>query len=425
LRKLRGWSQEELAERCGLSVRTIRNVELGSVDPRRSSVDLLLRALDAEEAAGNLPGAEPAPEKWRGIPPPERPVVGMRSVLRELARTILHTRVTAVVGQGGVGKTRIALAAAAGVAPNFRHGVVAVQLGDIPAEQRWAASPKATATILGRVRRLVGPEPAGAGGEGPADRTGTARADLLIVLDNAEHLPSAVVAAAWELLDAYPRAHVLITSRLPVTERLGVSHEIRPLPVEPVSDDGSPRTPAVELVLRSAGERGPLAADLVRDTPAIAELCRRLEGVPRALEFAAERLRTIPVRALLAAGPALRMLRTNDHSLLPHQRSVAGSIRWSVDLLSEDHRGLLRRLCHRPAAVFTHEEVVAAAGGPEQADVDSVLCHFADLVDHALVTASPDRTYHYRLAPYVREVIRAESEPPGRSLEVPAFAGRI
>ncbi|NUT50827.1 MAG: helix-turn-helix domain-containing protein [Saccharothrix sp.] len=411
MRKSRGWTQEELAERCGLSVRTIRNVELGSVDPRRSSVDLLLRALDAGETSGNHPGTVPTPEKWRGISPPGRPVVGMRSALRELERTVLNTRVTAVVGQGGVGKTRIALGVAASVASTFRHGVVAVQLGDIPGEWQGAAPP--TATILDRVRRLVGPEHVGAGGRGPADRTGTAHADLLIVLDNAEHLPSAVAAAARELLDAYPRAHVLITSRWPVTERLGVSHEIRPLPVEPVSDDGSPRAPAVELVLRSAGALGSLAADLVRDTPAIAELCRRLEGVPRALEFAAERLRAIPVRALLAAGPALRMLRTNDHSLLPHQRSVAGSIRWSVDLLSEDHRRLLRRLCHRPAAVFTHEEVVAAAGGPERADVDSVLCHFSDLVDHALVTPCRDGTYNYRLVPYVREVIRAESDPPG------------
>jgi predicted ATPase len=411
LRKLRGWTQEELAERCGLSVRTIRNVELGSVDPRRSSVDLLLRALDAEQVPGNRPGAAPKPDKWRGVPPPERPVVGMRIALRELARTILDTRVTAVVGQGGVGKTRIALGAAAEVAPTFRHGVVAVQLGDIPAEAPGTVPP--TATILARVRRLIGPAPAGAGGEGPSDRTGSARADLLIVLDNAEHLPSSVAAAVRELLNAYPRAHVLITSRRSVTERLGVSHEIRPLPVEPVSDDGSPRAPAVELVLRGAGGRGALAADLVRDTPAIVELCRRLEGVPRALEFAGERLRTIPVRMLLAAGPALPMLRTNDHSLLPHQRSVASSIRWSVDLLSEDHRRLLRQLCRLPATVFTHEDVVAA-DGPKRPDVDSVLCLFSDLVDHALVTPCRDRTYEYRLAPYVREVIAAESEPPGR-----------
>lgn len=405
LRKLRGWTQEELAERCGLSVRTIRNVELGSVDPRRSSVKLILRALDAGEVAGDHRGVAAAPDQWRGLPPPRHPIVGMRTELHELARTVLASRLTAVVGPGGVGKTRIALGVAAEIASTFRHGVLVVELGDIPAEEPTAPPP--TAMILERVTRLINPEstwndPRTAGG------TPGANADLLILLDNAEHLPSAVAAAGKELLNAYPRAHILITSRRPVTDRWGLSREIRPLPVEPAHQEGGSLAPAVELVLRRASAGLPATVDLARDLPHIVELCRRLEGIPRALEFAAERLRTIPIRSLLAGGPALRMLRTSDHSLSPHQRSVADSIRWSIDLLSDGHRWLLRRIAGLPAAEFTHEQVLEAADEAAGADLESVLCHFSDLVDHGLITACRDHVYRYRLMPYVGEVVCAD-----------------
>ncbi|MDG4830673.1 helix-turn-helix domain-containing protein [Solwaraspora sp. WMMD1047] len=401
LRRLRGWTQEELAERCGLSVRTIRNVELGSVDPRRSSVKLILRALDAGEVTEGPRGLPTAPDRWRGLPPPRHPIVGMRAELHELARTVLASRLTAVVGPGGVGKTRIALGVAAEIASTFRHGVIVVELGDIPAEEPVAPPP--TAVILERVTRLIDPESTWTDRRTGGDAPG-ADAGLLILLDNAEHLPSAVAAAGKELLNAYPRAHILITSRRPVTDRWGLSREIRPLPVEPEHQEGGSLAPAVELVLRRASVGLPAAADLARDLPQVVELCRRLAGIPRALEFAAERLRTIPIRSLLAAGPALSMLSTSDHSLAPHQRSVAGSIRWSIDLLSDGHRWLLRHIAGLPHAEFDHEQVLAAAG----ADQESVLCHFSDLVDHGLITACRDHLYRYRLMPYVGEVVGAD-----------------
>jgi predicted ATPase len=169
--------------------------------------------------------------------------------------------------------------------------------------------------------------------------------------------------------------------------------------------------PAVELVLRRASAGSSAAAtDLGGDIPAVAELCRRLGGIPRALEFAAERLRTIPIRSLLASGPALGALRTSDHSLLPHQRSLTGSIRWSIDLLSDDHRRLLRRIAGLSTIRFALDQVVDAADPPHVA-MDSALCLFSDLVDNALVTPSGGGLYEYRLMPYVREVICAEEMP--------------
>ncbi|MCW6006778.1 hypothetical protein K1W54_19635 [Micromonospora sp. CPCC 205371] len=155
--------------------------------------------------------------------------------------------------------------------------------------------------------------------------------------------------------------------------------------------------------------RSAAAVDLGRDLPAVAELCRRLGGIPRALEFAAERLRTIPIHVLLASGPALSALRSSDHSLLPHQRSLGGSIQWSVDLLSDGHRRLLRRIAGMATARFSLDQVVDVAGPPHLA-MDSALCLFSDLVDNALVTPAGG-LYEYRLMPYVREVICAEETP--------------
>ncbi|MCW6006779.1 helix-turn-helix domain-containing protein [Micromonospora sp. CPCC 205371] len=154
LRKVRGWTQEELAERCGLSVRTIRNVELGWVEnPRQSSVNLLMRALDAEGVDGTALGP-PVGTRWRGVPAPHQPIIGMRGELEELTRTVLTSRLTTLLGFGGVGKTRVALAAAATAAVTFRYGVALVELGDIPAEVQGSAPP--TARVLERARLAPG-----------------------------------------------------------------------------------------------------------------------------------------------------------------------------------------------------------------------------------------------------------------------------
>lgn len=404
LRRIRGWTQEELAERSGLSVRTIRNVELGRVgNPRRSSVDLLLRALGADGAATEYVDGAGGHGPWRGLPPSDQPLIGRSAELEQLARTVFAHRLTTFLGPGGVGKTRVALGVANEVRRSFQQGVAVVELGDLPAE--GSVSPPPVGTVLRRTMRLVeNAEPATPTPAGQQRDT-----NLLLVLDNAEHIPTAAAAAAKELLSSFPHLHILVTARRPLTERHGVNREISPLPVLPTGGD-SLHAPAVELVLRRAGADPLVMADLAADLPGVVELCRRLGGIPRALEFAAERLRTIPLRALLATGPALSMLRTSDHALLPHQRSLAGSIRWSVGLLTAEHQRLLRLLAVMPTTRFTVDDVAAVgerAGCPGPEDPLGLL---SDLIDNSLVTACRDRLYECRLAPYVREVICADSD---------------
>ena len=380
LREQRGWTQEKLAEHSGLSVRTIRNMELGLVhNPRRSTVDMLLQALGVPDEPDDprLGGLDRAP--WRGPQPPRSAVVGSRAYHEELVRSVRANRLTTFHGPGGVGKTRLALSVAAELSPFFRHGVVVVELGHIEPERHAKVSQEVV--VMDHVRQHLN--------ELDADRD----TNVLLVLDNAEHIPNGVTAVTRVLLGRYPGVHVLVTARRSLTERMGVNHEIRPLSVE--AKHGQPYSPAVELVLRHAGTES--TADLAKDLPLVTELCRRLGGVPRYLEFAAERMRTIPARFLLEHGLSMEMLWSNDHALLSHQRSIMDSVMWNLELLTDEHRALLARVAALPRGRFTMDDMVTGHSSP--------WALLPDLLELSLVLTDPDDRYRYRLAPYVAEVV--------------------
>lgn len=391
LRLLHGWTQEELAEHSGLSVRTIRNLELGQVrNPRRSSMDLLTQALGMYETQ-ELPAEADSQDaaRWRGPRPASVPMMGDSAEHERLAHTVRGNRLTTFVGPGGVGKTRLALETAVQLSRHFPDGVVVVELGDLPTERLPHGSQ--AARVRQRVLRQLD----------PLDGREAADAQVLVVLDNAEHVPAATMDASRDLLAAHPGMNILVTARRRLTERLGVNREIKPLPVDGPGP-GAP-APAVELVLRHVG----VQADLGRDLPLVTELCRRLGGLPRYLEFAAERLRTLPVRMLLADGPSAALLSSDDHALLRHQRSVAEGIRWSLELLTDDHRSLLTGISATLARRwFTAEDVAARRGSGRRAPEVNPLLLLPDLLDTSLVVADPDDRYRYRLAPFVAEVLQ-------------------
>jgi predicted ATPase/DNA-binding XRE family transcriptional regulator len=417
LREMRGWTQEALAERSGLSVRTIRNLELGVVqNPRRSSVDLLAQALGikVEDAPTYHPSVEFLDRAlWRGTQPLAAAVVGDRGEHGKLAETVRTNRLTTFFGPGGIGKTRLALSVAVEVGHLFRDGVAVVELGDL-APERHAQGSQAAA-VMQRVRRQLrwGRVP------GSIDLTAVdheRELNLLLVLDNAEHVPDGVTTVTRELLGTYAGVQVLITARRRLTERLGVNREIRPLSAEAAPGAAVSRAPAVDLVLRHLGADSRTAAGVGDDLPLVAELCRRLGGLPRYLEFAAERMRTVPVQQLLAYGPSMDMLWSSDHALLRHQRSVAGSIQWNVDLLSAEHGRLLARIAALPAGRFTLDDVVAEADRMGMTD-GNPLTLLSDLHEISLVVADPDDRYSYRPAPFVAAAMsRARSD--GDELEL-------
>ncbi|MFJ6215517.1 helix-turn-helix domain-containing protein [Streptomyces sp. NPDC092296] len=411
LRIQRGWTQEELAEYSGLSVRTIRNLELGRVqNPRRSSVDLLVTALGVADEQRH--GAEHLDHaRWRGLPAANSALVGSPSVHQQLANTVRTNRLTTFLGPGGVGKTRMALSVAAQISHFFRDGVEVVELGDLRTEHDSVE--EQAAAVLHRVRRQL------SRGR-PVAQPGTAEIEaetnMLLVLDNAEHIPAGVMAATRELQATFSGVHILITARRRLTERLGANREIHPLPLEQAPGEPLSGVPAVELFLQHVGAESQAAAELEKDLPLIAELCRRLGGIPRYIEFAAECLRAIPIRLMLSYGPTPEMLWSNDHALLRHQRSVTDSIRWSIDLLSDDHRLLLERIAALPTRRFVLDAITAEYDRLGRGTSPNPLTLVSDLLDTSLLLPDPAHHYHYRLAPFVAEVVRrlgADRPMPG------------
>ncbi|MEU3731507.1 helix-turn-helix domain-containing protein [Streptomyces sp. NPDC033538] len=369
-----GWTQEELSERSGVSVRTIRNIETGKVgSPRRSSLAMLLAALDKKG------GQQPS-------------VPGSAQVLREHdVNTLVHAlrsrRLVVVTGPGGVGKSRLALETAYRAAPLPDDRGVA-DLGQLPPEDSPAApSFQEVADDVGR--RLPGP-PYGTRPE-------------LLVLDNVEHLPVTVTRLSARLLNDRPRLRVVVTTRRRLTVGGAWTWEVQPL-----STDG-PGGAAAFFVHRVREVCHGLSLDPGGQD--VLALCRMLDGIPGYLELAAERLRSLPLAALVADGAALAGLTGSDLSLLPHQRGVLPSVRWSLGLLDPAQRALLHDLVKLPPRFTLQDVRHATAPGTVTSDIE-LLDALSRLVDCSLVQVVRDGDrYKYGLMSTVRSALTRERRP--------------
>ena len=119
-------------------------------------------------------------------------------------------------------------------------------------------------------------------------------------------------------------------------------------------------------------------------------------------------MRAVPIRLLLADGPAMGTLWSNDHALLFHQRSVAEGIRWNLDLLTADHHRLLRRMAALRTQWFTLEDVAGEQDAPGSATAVDPLAFVSDLLETWLLLTAPGDPYRYRLAPYVADVLEED-----------------
>ena len=201
--------------------------------------------------------------------------------------------------------------------------------------------------------------------EAVADFVGPRR--LLLVLDNCEHLVAACAALAETLLRACPGLQILATSR----ESLGVPGETR-WPVPPLSVPGAAALPvarlaeseAVRLFVERAASLSPGFALTEANAAAVAEVSRRLDGIPLALELAAARVRTLSVEQIAARlDRRLRLLTSGRRAAPPHQQTLRASLDWSYDLLAEPERRLLGRLSVF-AGGWTLEAAEAVCAGP-------------------------------------------------------------
>ena len=286
------------------------------------------------------------------LPVPPNPLIG-RDEEVATAATLLRdpaVRLVTLTGAGGSGKTRLAIETANRLRPDFPDGVVFVDLAPLADP---ALVPGAIAAAL-RVRERPGHPLAQTLGEALGARR------LLLVLDNFEHLlPAAAIAG--DLLAAAPALKILATSRARL--ELAAEHELPaptaggPRPRSPAAARAIGRSRAVRLFVDRARRLKPDFALTAENAPAVAEICRRLDGLPLALELAAARVKMLPPQALATRlERALPVLTGGTRDLPARQRTLRDTIAWSHDLLNEEDRILFRRL-----AVFTGGWTLEAA----------------------------------------------------------------
>jgi predicted ATPase len=326
--------------------------------------------------------------------------VGRAGPLREVERLLAGGRLLTLTGAGGVGKTRLALQAAADASGAYPDGV---WLAALAALADAALVPETVAAAVG-VREEPGRPLLGS----LTDALRPKR--LLLVLDNCEHLLDACAALADALLRACPHLHILATSR----EALGIAGEtVWRVPSLSLPDAGDPAHPAppaaltqseaVRLFLDRAVGVQPAFRVTTQNAPAVAQICARLDGIPLAIELAPARVRVLPPAQLLARlEDRFRLLTSGSRTAPERHQTLRAAVDWSYGLLSEAERRLFARL-----SVFAGGwslEAAEAVCAEDPLAPDAVLDVLTRLVDKSLVVvdAQPDGTARYRLLETLR-----------------------
>jgi len=384
-------TQEELAERAGLSVHAIAALERGRRrTPRTSTIEFLAGALDLSpqqrEALVTAARGGTVHQAAGPVAPPELPLPGSDLIGRddELAQacqllSMRGVRLLTLTGPPGSGKTRLALEIATRSVGRYPHGVTVVSLGPLGD----------STLVMTAVCRALGVTEAG--GETPADAVDRhcREREMLLVLDNFEHvLPAAPEVA--HLLNRCAGLDALVTSRAALRVRDEREMPVPPLavPDADVEPAGVPvglrETASVRLFMERAEAILPGFRLTAGNAGAVAAICLRLDGLPLALELAAPWLRLLsPAQLLERLDNRLELLEEGARDLPDRQRTMRHALRWSYELLDEQPRALLRRLSvFAGGASLDGVERVGQAAGTLSG---GVLRHLAVLADHSLV----------------------------------------
>jgi non-specific serine/threonine protein kinase len=393
-------------------------------------------AAPASPAAGPAPAAAdlrhqpPALRCPHNLPLELTSFVGRDVEIAEVTERLVHYRLVTLTGAGGCGKTRLALRVAADLREQFEHGVWRVELAPLADP---ALVPQAVGAALGL------PEVPGCAFTDTLTETLRHR-QLLLVLDNCEHLVTACASLVEALLQSCPSLRILATSREPL--RIGGEAPYRvpslslPVPVESlelrVESSGNvkgsalsdlstlnsqlstvARSEAVRLFVERATTVSPDFRLTLENAGAVAQICRCLEGMPLAIELAAARVKALPAKELHERlKDMFRLLTRGSRTALPRHQTLRATMDWSYDLLSPAEQGLFRRLSAF-AGGFPLEAAEAVCGGDGVEDVE-VLDLLTSLVEKSLVLYEAQESEgRYRLLEPVRQYARDRQQEAG------------
>jgi predicted ATPase/DNA-binding winged helix-turn-helix (wHTH) protein len=347
------------------------------------------------EAVSGAPSMPPGATFPSNFPAAGPQLVGRSGALQELRGRLLTSRIVTLTGPGGIGKSSLALEAARALLREFQGGGWLIELASLSDPD---LVPSAVARALGL--KLIGGE---LSPEAIARSLGSSK--LLLLLDNCEHLIDAAARLVETLVRLCPHVSVIATSREVL--RIPGEHIFRVLPLDvppeqPLASDTILGHSAVQLFIERvralAGEFLPQGKEL----QAIGAICRRLDGIPLAIEFAAARAAVLgPETVLARLDERFALLRGGLRTALPRHQTLRATLDWSYELLSEPERPLLRRVSIF-AGAFTLEGAIAVMSDVRENDC-AITDGIAHLTSKSLVTldrSSP--TGRWRLLETIR-----------------------
>jgi len=337
--------------------------------------------------------------------------VGRYADVAAVRKLIAEHRLTTLSGPGGSGKTRLATETARTLLGDLPDGAWLVELAAIDVSGDMAQS---TLAALGLRDALLG----GAPNAEPMDRLIAAirEREMLLILDNCEHVIESAAAFAHRLLGECQRLRILATSREPLSVTGEALWQVEPLvlPAEDADPGEIESSPAVQLLRDRAGAvRKDIASD-AHTLSNMARVCRALDGIPLAIELAAARLRTMSLDQLAdRLDDRFRLLTGGSRTALPRHRTLRAVVDWSWELLTDAERMVLRRLAVFAGSVsLDAAEQVCAGDAVVRADVLELL---TALTEKSLLLIDGDNAPRYRMLETIKEYARDRLAEAGES----------
>jgi predicted ATPase/DNA-binding winged helix-turn-helix (wHTH) protein len=319
-----------------------------------------------------------APAGKHNLPLAVTRMIGRDEAVAALVTRLSRQRLVMIVGPGGIGKTTVALAVAERMIASYEHGVWLVDLA--PLENPGLVL-SAVATVLGREIRTEDPLP------GLLASLRDQR--MLLLLDNCEHVIEGAVRLATAILSGVPGINILATSREPLGVAGESGYRLGPLSLPPPSSRPTAAeaavSPAVQLFVARVTAIVEDFALTDANAPLVVEICRKLDGLPLAIEFAACRVEVLGVEGLARLDDSLRLLGTSRRTAMPRHRTMRAVVDWSYGLLGEDEQLFFQALGIF-AGGFTVEAAATVAMDGAKTRVDAI-DRLADLAVKSLVVA--------------------------------------